>query len=73
MHGDQRLSELLTSIHNLQPVQDCKCYCARYQFLSRMPPIIRAQLVNQKDLTMEELAALVETIMLFQAMRTSKT
>ena len=56
--GDQRPSELLASIRNLQPVADCKCYFARYQFLSRMPPITRAQLVNQKDLTVDELAAL---------------
>ena len=62
--GDQRPSELLTSIRNLQPVQDCGCYCARYQFLSRMPPITRAQLVNQKDLTVDELAPLADTILL---------
>ena len=65
--GDQRPSELLASIHNLQPVQDCKCYCTCYQFLSRMPPITRAQLVNLKDLTGDELAALVDAIMLSQA------
>ena len=65
--GNQCPSELLVSIRNLQPIQDCKCYCARYQFLSRMPPIMRAQLVNQKDLTVDELAALVDTIMLSQA------
>ena len=64
--GDQRPSELLASICNLQPVADCRCYCARYQFLSRMPPITRAQLVNQKDLTVDELAALADTIMLSQ-------
>ena len=58
---------LLASIRNLQPVQDCDCYCSRYQFLSRMPPITRAQLVNQKDLTMDKLAALVDMIMLSQA------
>ena len=46
--GDQRPSERLASICNLQPVQDWGCYCARYQLLSRMPPITRAQLVNQK-------------------------
>ena len=46
---------------------DGKCYCARYQFLSRMPPITRAQLVNQKDLTMDKLATLADTIMLSQA------
>ena len=40
--GDQRPSELLTSFCNLQPVQDCGCYCSRYQFLYRMPPITRA-------------------------------
>ena len=61
--GDQRPSDLLASIRNLQPVQDC----SRYQFLSRMPPITRAQLVNQKDLTVDELAALADTIMLSQA------
>ena len=33
--GDQRPSELLASIRNLQPVQDCGCYCSRYQLLSR--------------------------------------
>ena len=38
---DQRLSELLASIRNLQPVQECSCYCFRYQFLSRMPLITR--------------------------------
>ena len=65
--GDQRPSELLASIRNLQPIQDCKCYCARYQFLARMPPITRAQLVNQKDLTVDELSALADTIMLSQA------
>ena len=65
--GDQRPSELLASIRNLQPVQDCGCYCSRYQFLSRMPPIIRAQLMNQKDLSVDELAALAETISLSQA------
>ena len=59
--------ELLASIRNLQPLQDCKCYCARYQFLSRMLPITRTQLVNQKDLTVNELAALADTIMLSQA------
>ena len=32
-----------------------------------MPPITRAQLVNQKDLTMDELAKLADTIMLSQA------
>ena len=32
-----------------------------------MPPITRAQLVNQKDLTVDELAALADTIMLSQA------
>ena len=32
-----------------------------------MPPLTRAQLVNQKDLTVDELAALTNTIMLFQA------
>ena len=32
-----------------------------------MPPITRAQLVNQKDLTVDELAALTATIMLSQA------
>ena len=32
-----------------------------------MPPITRAQLVNQKDLSVDELAALVDTIMLSQA------
>ena len=47
--GDQQPSDLLASIRNLQPGQDCGCYCSRYQFLSRMPPITRAQLVNQKD------------------------
>ena len=51
--GDQRPFELLASIHNLQPVQECCCYCLRYQFLSRMPPITRAQLVNQKDLSVQ--------------------
>lgn len=51
--GDQRPSDLLASIRNLQPVQDCGCYCSRYQFLSRMPPITRAQLVNQKELTVD--------------------
>ena len=65
--GDQRPSELLASIRNLQPVQDCGCYCSRYQFLSRMLPIIRAQLVNQKDLSVDELAALADTISLSQA------
>ena len=64
---DQRPSELLASIGSLQPVQDCGCYCARYQFLSRMPPITRAQLVNQKHLSVDELAALADTIMLSQA------
>ena len=44
--GDQRLSELLASIGNQQPVPDCKYYCAHYQFLSRMPPIMRAQLMS---------------------------
>ena len=39
---DQRPSDLLTLIRNLQPVQDCGCYCLRYQFLSRMSPITRA-------------------------------
>ena len=65
--GDQRPSDLLASIRNLQPVQDCGCYCSRYQFLSRMPPITRAQLGNQKDLSVDELAALADTIMLSQA------
>ena len=65
--GDQHPSELLALIRNLQLVQDCKCYCAHYQFLSRMPPITRPQLVNQKDLTVDELAALADTIMLSQA------
>ena len=65
--GDKCPSELLASIRNLQPMQDCGCYCSRYQFLSRMPPITRAQLVNQKDLTMDELAAFLDTIMLSQA------
>ena len=65
--GDQRPSDLLASIRNLQPVQDCGCYCSRYKFLSRMPPITRAQLVNQKNLTVDELAALADTIMLSQA------
>ena len=66
--GDQRPSELLASIRNLQPVKkDCGCYCARYQFLSRVPPITRAQLANQKDLTVDEPAALADTIMLSQA------
>ena len=32
-----------------------------------MPPITRAQLVNQKDLTVDEHAALADTIMLSQA------
>ena len=32
-----------------------------------MPPITRAQLVNQKDLTVDELAALADMIMLSQA------
>ena len=32
-----------------------------------MPLITRAQLVNQKDLTVDELAALADTIMLSQA------
>ena len=64
MLGDQRPSELLASILNLQPVADCKCYCSWYQFLSRIPPITRAQLVNQKDLTVDKLAALADTIML---------
>ena len=32
-----------------------------------MSPITRAQLVNQKDLTVDELAALADTIMLSQA------
>ena len=41
--------------------------CSRYQFLSRMSPITRAQLVNQKDLLVDELAALADTIMLTQA------
>ena len=44
--GDQRPSELLASIRNLQPVADFKCYCT-YKFLSRMPPITRAQVVSQ--------------------------
>ena len=48
-------------------MQDCGCYCLRYQFLSRMLPITRAQLVNQKDLTVDELAALADTILLSQA------
>ena len=65
--GDQRPFELLASIHNLQPMQECCCYCLRSQFLSRMPPITRAQLVNQKDLSVDELAALADTIMLSQA------
>ena len=64
--GDQRPSELLALIGNLQPVQDCGCYCARYQFLSRMPLITRAQLVNQKDLSVDELAPLADTISLSQ-------
>ena len=45
----------------------CGCYYSRYQFLSRMPPITRAQLVNQMDLTVDELAALADRIMLSQA------
>ena len=65
--GDQRPSELLASIRNLQPVQDCGCYCSKYQFLSRIPPITRAQLVNQKDLSVDGLAALANTIMMSQA------
>ena len=65
--GDQRPSNLLASIRILQPVQDCGCNCSRYQFLSRMSPITRAQLVNQKDLLVDELAALADTIMLTQA------
>ena len=65
--GDQRPSDLLASIRNLQPVQDCGCYCSRFQFLSRMPPITRAQLVNRKELTVDELAELADTIMLSQA------
>ena len=65
--GDQRPSELLASIRNLQPVQDYGCYCSRYKFLSRMPPITRAQLVNQKDLTVDKLAVFADTIMLSQA------
>ena len=32
-----------------------------------MPPITRAQLVNQKDLSVDELATLADTIMLSQA------
>ena len=67
MLGDQRPSQLLTFICNLQSVADCKCYCARYQFLSRMPPIRRAQLVNQKDLSVNKLAALADMIKLSQA------
>ena len=62
--GDQRPSKLLASIRNLQPVQDCGCFCSRYQFLSRMPSNIRAQLVNQKGLTVDELAALADSILL---------
>ena len=65
--GDQRPSELLASIRNLQPVTDCKCYCSRFQFLSRMPPITRSHLVNHEELTVDELAALADTIMLSQA------
>ena len=63
---DQCPSKLLASIRNLQPAQDCGCYCARYHLLSRMPPITRAQLVNQKDLSVDELFALADTIMLSQ-------
>ena len=61
--GDQHPSELLASVLNLQPVQDIRCYWARYQFLSRMPPITRAQLVNQKDLSVDKLAALADTML----------
>ena len=64
--GDQRPSELLASIRNLQPEPNCKCYCSRYQFLSWMPPITRAQLVSKKDLSLDELAALANDIMLSQ-------
>ena len=35
--GDQRPSELLTSIRNLQPVQGCGCYCARYNSPGCLP------------------------------------
>ena len=28
--GDQGPSNLLASFRNLQPVQDCGCYCSRY-------------------------------------------
>ena len=53
--GNQRPSDLLASICNLQLETDCKCYCSRYQFLSRMPPITRAQLVSKKDLDLDKL------------------
>ena len=45
----------------------CKCYCVRYQFLSRKPLITRAQFVNQKDLMVDELANLADRVMLSQA------
>ena len=64
---DQCNSYLLASIRNLQPVQDCGCYCSCFKFLSRMPPITRAQLVNRKELSVDELAELADTIMLSQA------
>ena len=64
--SDQRPLELLASIRNLQPVPDSKCYCSRYQFLSRMPPIMRAQLVSKKDLSMDKLTTFTDDIMLSQ-------
>ena len=58
---DQRPSELLTFIRNLQPEPDCKWYYSQYQFLSQMPPIMRAQLVSKKDLSVDDDISLLKT------------
>ena len=64
--GDQRTSELLASIRNLHSEPHCKFYCSWYQFLSRTPPFMIAQLVSKKDLTVDELVALANNITLSQ-------
>ena len=40
--------------------------CSYYQFLSRIPPITRAQLLSKKDHSIDKLAALAYNIMLSQ-------
>lgn len=60
--GDQKPSELLATIRNLEPEGRRDSDFGRYAWLSRLPEHIRAQLVHQEDVSITVLARTADKI-----------